>query len=271
MTAVVKAGPAACRHHGAMLAVHEWLCFVDSDVLVHEDAFSKSVSILSQTGDDGLVGSYDDRPEDPSLVSRFRNLLHHYHHQRNAGTIGVFWGAFGIVRKSAYFDAGGFDPSYTQASVEDIELGYRLFQKGYRIVLRPEVQVTHLKKWSLWGMFSTDVFLRAKPWTLLLQRLGNQHFGSLNTAAKERVSAILVALGLLGLSGFLIGMLPLFPYVYILSAYLIHQRRFYAFMSGHFRFIELPFILILHHLYYVSAMLGWLLARKEVFIRRTLS
>lgn len=268
---VEKAGPAACRDHGARLAVKDWLCFVDSDVLVHKDAFDRSLSILSQSGDDGLVGSYDDKPEDPTLVSRFRNLLHHYHHQRNPGKTGVFWGAFGIVRRSAYFDAGGFDPSYSQASVEDIDLGYRLFHKGYRIVLRPEVQVTHLKKWSLWGMIRTDVFLRAKPWALLQHSPGNRHFGSLNTSAMERFSAILAASGLLWLMGVLAGILPFWPYGIILLAYLILQLRFYRFMTTRHRISELPVILILHHIYYVSAIIGWLLALNEMFFKRILS
>jgi cellulose synthase/poly-beta-1,6-N-acetylglucosamine synthase-like glycosyltransferase len=266
-----KSGPAACRDHGARLATNEWLCFVDSDVLVHHDAFAKSISILSQYGDDGLVGSYDESPEDPGVISRFRNLLHHYHHQRNEGATGVFWGAFGIVRKSAYLDAGGFDPSYRQASVEDIELGYRLFQKGYRIVLRPEVQVKHLKKWTLWGMVRTDVLLRARPWTLLLHRYRNRHFGSLNTAGKERASAILAASGALLLAGLSTGVLPFMPYGITLTAYIILQWHLYAFLVPRFSVLQLPTLFLLHQLYYLSAMAGWLMARTDILSERTQS
>jgi GT2 family glycosyltransferase len=264
---VEKSGPAACRDYGARHAAHDWLCFVDSDVLVHEDAIVKSISILTRTGDAGLIGSYDDKPEDPGIVSRFRNLLHHYHHQRNAGMAGVFWGAFGIVRKSAYLDAGGFDPSYRDASVEDIDLGYRLAEKGYRVVLRPEVQVTHLKRWTLPGMIRTDILLRAKPWTLLLHRYRNRHMGNLNTSMRERLSAAVALTALLSLFLALAGLLPLSVTGLILFVFIILQWGFYAFITRKIRNVEWPFAFLLHQVYFLSAVSGWLLARFEVTMK----
>ena len=262
--ALEKSGPAACRDHGARHASHDWICFVDSDVLVHRDAFTRATGILGENGDDGLVGSYDDKPEAPGTVSRFRNLLHHYHHHRNAGMTGVFWGAFGIVRKSAYLDAGGFDPSFREASVEDIELGYRLAEEGYRIVLRPEVQVTHLKRWTISGMVRTDILLRAKPWTLLLHRYRNRHLGSLNTSMKEGLSAALSASLTFFLLLSILGLLPLYVPCIILFAFLAVQRDFYRFISDKVRSFEWPTVFLVHQLYYFSALSGWLLARIDI-------
>lgn len=259
-----KAGPAACRDFGARQAMHEWLCFVDSDVLVHRDAFTRSTAILEESGDDGLVGSYDDDPEDQGTVSRFRNLLHHYHHQRNAGTTGVFWGAFGIVRRAAYLDVGGFDPDYTDASVEDIELGYRLAEKGYRIALRPEVQVTHLKRWTLDGMVRTDVMLRAKPWTILLHRHRNRFSGTLNTAARERFSATLSVSGLSSLLFSMTGILPAYTTAACFFVFILVQWEFYAFISKRAKPVFLPAFFLLHQVYFLSAVCGWLLARYEI-------
>lgn len=261
---VEKSGPAACRDHGARHATHDWLCFVDSDVLVHPGAFTKAVSILQASGDDGLVGSYDDKPENPSLVSRFRNLKHHFHHQKHAGETGVFWGAFSIVRKSAYLDVGGFDRSYRDASVEDIELGYRLADKGYRIVLRPEVQVKHLKQWTLMGMVRTDVYLRAKPWALLLHRLNRTHKVRLNLAIREKISAALCLSGMISL---LLSAFWSFPPIVTILAFLIFiiiQRGFYSFMSDVFSIADMPRIFLLHQVYFLSALGGWLLARLEI-------
>lgn len=265
---VEKSGPAACRDYGARHAAQDWLCFVDSDVLVHEDAIVKSISILTRTGDAGLIGSYDDKPEDPGIVSRFRNLLHHYHHQRNAGMAGVFWGAFGIVRKSAYHDAGGFDPSYRDASVEDIDLGYRLAEKGHRVVLRPEVQVTHLKRWTLSGMVRTDVLLRAKPWTLLLHRYRNLHHGGLNASSRERLSAVVSISALLSLFLSLAGFLPLYVPGIILASFMILQRDFYSFIMNRVSAAEWLTVILLHQVYFLSAVSGWLLARFEIAVNK---
>jgi hypothetical protein len=49
-------------------------------------------------------------------------------------------------------------------SIEDVELGWRITDRGGRIVLDPELQVTHLKRWTLRSLVRTDVIDRAIPW-----------------------------------------------------------------------------------------------------------
>jgi glycosyltransferase involved in cell wall biosynthesis len=262
---ISKAGPAACRDFGARHADGDWLCFVDSDVLVHKDAFKRSISFLRMSGDDGLVGSYDDKPEADAIVSKFRNLLHHYHHSINSGAKGVFWGAFGFVRRSAYFASGGFDPVYSQPSVEDIELGYRLAENGYHIVLVPEVQVTHLKRWTFPAMVKVDVFLRAKLWTMLLHNYRYRYFGALNTSLRERASALITASGALLFSGSVLGWLPFYPFAVSCLLFITVQRRFYSFLTPRIGIVRMPMGLLLHQIYFMSAITGWLLGQAGIF------
>lgn len=254
------AGPAACRHFGAQQASHDWLCFVDADVIVPWDAIKRSAIHLQYSGDDGLIGSYDRQPEDSSTVSRFRNLLHHYHHQRNHGTSGVFWGAFGIVRRSAYFSVGGFDPAYRRASVEDIDLGYRLAEKGYVLRIRSDVQVCHLKKWTLRSMIRTDILLRAKPWSLLMHKYRRWKDRPLNTSATEQSSAVLACLTPLMLTGLLLSKWMLLPVIISLMFFYLVQIDFYRFARQHFSLFQMPLIVALHHIYFCSAVVGWMLA-----------
>jgi glycosyltransferase involved in cell wall biosynthesis len=255
-----SAGPASCRHFGACQAVHDWLCFLDSDVLVHAGTFEKALSRLTASGDDGLIGSYDDAPEDASTISKFRNLLHHYHHQRNHGRAGVFWGAFGIVRKSSYLSAGGFDPAYRKASVEDIELGYRLAAKGFVIRIQSEVQVCHLKRWTLKNMIHTDIWLRAMPWTVLMRRYNRWDDRPLNITLREQCSAILAVLFTLTLTAVF-----LIKWIWVLSlicliCFLFIQWDFYRFAVRHFPLSRIPLVGALHHIYFCSAAAGWMLA-----------
>src|SRR5208283_2660754 len=78
--------------------------------------------------------------------------------------------------------------------IGDVELGYRLAARGVRIVLDPELQVKHLKKWTLISLVRTDVIVRAIPWTLLW--LKHRRLPSdLNFAADQRAAAM-VALAL---------------------------------------------------------------------------
>jgi GT2 family glycosyltransferase len=254
------AGPAACRHFGATQASHDWLCFIDADVIVPWDALRRSAQHLEASGDDGLIGSYDRQPEAVSTVSRFRNLLHHYHHQRNHGTTGVFWGAFGILRRSAYFAVGGFDPAYRTASVEDIELGYRLAEKGYVVSIRSDVQVCHLKEWTLGNMIRTDILLRAKPWSLLMHKYHRWKDRPLNISSREQLSAILACLTPLMISGLLLTKWTLLPGILSLLIFYIIQIDFYRFAWQHFSPIRMPKIVALHHIYFCSAVMGWMLA-----------
>ncbi|HSE52291.1 MAG TPA: hypothetical protein VLB00_08875, partial [Gemmatimonadales bacterium] len=73
------------------------------------------------------------------------------------------------VRASAFTAAGGFDEArYQRPQIEDIELGYRLRDRGFRAFICPEIQGAHLKRWRFWGALRTDLLDRALPWVLLL-------------------------------------------------------------------------------------------------------
>lgn len=196
-------GPGHARNRGARTATGEVLFFVDADVVVRPDtleavrrAFAEGPAL------DALVGSYDDAPGDSGFVSQYRNLLHHFVHQRGGGAISTFWGACGAVRREAFLSVGGFDESYREPSVEDVELGYRMAEAGYEIRLDPSLQVTHLKRWTAASVLRTDVFARAAPWTeLLLQRGAVENGPSLGVAARLSTAAVcaLPALGVAAL------------------------------------------------------------------------
>jgi glycosyltransferase involved in cell wall biosynthesis len=186
-------GPAAARNLGAAVASAETLLFLDADCEVHEDTLDRVVEALT---DDQLVavfGSYDDEPKAKGIVSRFRNLLHHFVHQTSRPEIETFWAGCGAVRKQAFLAVGGFDAErYQRPSIEDIDLGYRLTDAGGRIAVRPDVLVRHHKRWSFVAMVVTDVRDRGIPWTALLLRRGSTS-RDLNLSARGRLGVLLAA------------------------------------------------------------------------------
>ena len=183
-------GPAAARNKGARMASGDVLVFVDSDVAVHPDAFTRIRAALERDpGLVGVIGSYDDAPDARGTVSRFRNLLHHHVHQQSAGPVGSFWSGLGAIRRDAFVAAGGFDShSFTVSSMEDVELGMRLAAEGARIELEPTVLGTHLKGWTLLSMVRTDVTRRGAPWVAVLLRR-RQVPGELNLSRRHRLAA----------------------------------------------------------------------------------
>ena len=203
-------GPAHARNRGAEVATGEVLVFIDADVAVHADTLARMEALLAGEPDVAAVfGCYDDRPPARNPASLYKNLLHHYVHQHGAREAGTFWSGCGAIRRAVFRAASGFDEGYTRPSIEDIELGVRLRQAGLRIRLCPEIQATHLKRWTLASLWRTDIFGRAVPWTRLILRQGRLST-DLNLDWRSRLSALaawallvcallVLAFGLLGL------------------------------------------------------------------------
>jgi glycosyl transferase family 2 len=189
------AGPAEARNVGASRATGDIVVFVDADVVVHGNVFTRIRERFEGTSLIAVFGSYDDSPSGPGNVSAFRNLLHHHVHQTSAGTATTFWAGLGAVRREAFLAAGGFDPlRFPSASIEDIDLGMRLAGQGAQIELDPSLLGTHLKRWRLTQMVRSDLLDRGVPWTLLLLRTGRQS-SVLNLGWRHRVSAVLALVG----------------------------------------------------------------------------
>jgi GT2 family glycosyltransferase len=182
-------GPAVARNEGAARATGDVLVFVDSDVAVHRDAFTR---IRRRLADDpglvGVVGSYDDDPAATGTVSVFRNLLHHHVHQGAAGRVASFWSGLGAIRRDAFLAAGGFDTGFTVASMEDVELGMRLAAAGAPVEFDPQLLGKHLKGWTLGSMLHTDLMLRGVPWVSMLLRR-RELPTDLNLSWRHRIAA----------------------------------------------------------------------------------
>ena len=183
----VGATPAEARNTGALLTSADVLVFLDADVLVALDVFTRiRAAFASDPSLTGLFGSYDDAPTDATTVSRFRNLLTHHVHQSGAGPATTFWSGLGAIRRRRFMAVDGFDPR--RRYLEDIELGMRLAEAGDRVRLDPGLLCKHLKVWTLPGMVRTDLLRRGAPWTgLLFERRCSST--ALNLAWRHRVSA----------------------------------------------------------------------------------
>jgi GT2 family glycosyltransferase len=191
-----QGGPARARNRGVQTSSRAVLLFLDADVEAPGDLVARVADLFTEDRElAAVIGSYDDAPGDPGLLSQYRNLLHHFVHQNGRERASTFWAGCGAVRRAAFQEVGGFDESYADPSIEDIELGARLIRAGHGIRLVKDLQVKHLKRWRLDDMLATDLWRRAVPWTELMLRHGRM-VNDLNVKTTDRLSVVL-AFGLL--------------------------------------------------------------------------
>lgn len=189
-----RRGPGFARNLGSKEAAGDVLFFLDSDVCVTRDTVGRiSRTFEADPALDALMGSYDRMPACWNFLSQYRNLMHAYVHQTGEAHASTFWSGCGAIQREVFLQHGGFDKSYSRPSIEDIELGYRLVLNGHKILLDRELQVTHLKQWSLWSIIKTDIVDRGIPWTELIL---SRHFmpNDLNLRFSQRVSVAVVFL-----------------------------------------------------------------------------
>lgn len=260
-------GPAYARNRGFESARGECVVFVDADVRVHGDTLRLFAETFRDRPDVGAVfGSYDDRPSAPGLVSQFRNLMHHHFHQENAGEAETFWAGCGAVRSEVFRRAGMYDEwHYAEPQIEDIELGRRIRRLGHRILLRPDIQGTHLKRWTLGGMLKTDLLKRGVPWTrLLIQEGSGGATRALNLRASQKVATVAVAGGLAAAAAApVVGdVWPLWISAAALAVMVVANVRFCTRLARVHGLLFSLACLPLHCLYYatnsISAATGWL-------------
>lgn len=191
-------GPPAARNRGAEVAQAPVIVFVDADICVHGDALRRIRDVLAGAEDISAVfGAYDLTPAAPAMISQYRNLLHSYVHRRDAGEAATFWTGLGAIRRRVFEECRGFDE---RERLDDVELGYRVSALGHRIVLNPDIQGTHLKRWTLSSVITTDVLDRGVPWVrLLLQRRRPPGWATLNVRGLEQLLTAVTGLAIVAM------------------------------------------------------------------------
>ncbi len=259
-----NSGPAAARNRGASRARGDILFFVDADVVVAPHAIERVRRFFAEhPGEAAVFGSYDARPASGRMVSRYRNLLHHFVHQHGRVEASTFWAACGAIRRSVFQEVGGFDADrFPRPSIEDIELGYRLRAARYSIRLDRELQGTHLKQWTLGSVILTDITRRALPWSRLILESGRAPV-DLNLSTAQRVSAALVGVAVASVPLAVVRLEWLAVPIAAVLGVIVLNRTLYDFFrrQGGIRFAALG--VALHFLYYFCSGLTYVYAALE--------
>lgn len=140
-------GPAAARNHGVTAAAGEVLVFLDDDVVPTPGLIRRHLAV--HAGDPAAVTigpmlAPPGRRLAPWLVWEAATLQKQYDAMqagRFAPTPRQFYTANASVRRAHVLAAGGFNETFTRA--EDVELAFRLADRGLRFYFLPDAAVLH--------------------------------------------------------------------------------------------------------------------------------
>lgn len=253
-------GAAAARNRAARKARGKYLFFTDSDVVIGSDTLDNVISFLdSEPSIHAVIGSYTAETPIRNFSSRFKNYLHHVTHQQAEEKAITFWTACGCVRREVFLSAGGFNESYDTASVEDIAFGYKLTKQGYRIQLLKDLQVAHLKHYTLKSLIVSDIFYRAIPWTRLMLR--ERTFRSdLNTSVSSAFGLLATYLLLPSFLAILFSSVFIILSIILLMIFLWANYRLFSIIFRTAGFYFLLRFIIMSYLYYFYSGIGLILA-----------
>jgi glycosyltransferase involved in cell wall biosynthesis len=267
-----RTGAANARNVGARAAVGELILFVDADVVVRVDTIEHLRRIFAENPEYSAVfGSYDTSPSEPGFFSQYRNLMHHFFHQIGCPDAETFWSGLGAVKREAFLHAGGFNANkYKTPSVEDIELGYRLREKGYCLLLVPELQAKHLKKWTFQSIIKTDFWYRAVPWVEIMFYYPNARH-DLNVKTSQKISALLAGIFLLSIGLVFFKWWALFVGLFSLLLLFAINKEFYTFFLRQKGFWFTLFVFPMNLLYFGYSSLAFVYSWLDVKIYRRIN
>jgi glycosyltransferase involved in cell wall biosynthesis len=147
-------GVANARNVGA--ARGDVLFFTDGDVVLFPETLAAVARRLADPTLDGVVGVQSEAPAFANFASDYKNLWLRYTYLRQESDLAVLYSSVLAVRAAAFRRVDGFDPRYRRPNIEDSDLGKRLAERGARLRVAPEVEILHIKRYTLRSLLVTD-------------------------------------------------------------------------------------------------------------------
>ena len=144
-------GPAAARNMGIKIAKCRYLLILNDDAILERDALSLHAEILERYKGEkiSVLGKFVFLPEyvkSPfGYILENTRLLFHYSSMKAGHKYDfLYFCTCNIsIEKQAIIDIGMFDEEFIGPASEDLEIGYRLEQKGYKVLYEPRIIAWH--------------------------------------------------------------------------------------------------------------------------------
>lgn len=138
-------GPAAARNWGIKEAKGDILVFIDSDVAFRDkNALSKLAEVFKKrTEIDGAIMIKDKVPLNRGITPLYWAYYKYYLWNQPGEYQTSFTTERSAVKKYVFDKVGLFNEKYRKADVEDFELGYKMNEAGFKMLIVRDIKVLH--------------------------------------------------------------------------------------------------------------------------------
>lgn len=264
------------RNFGAKNALGDIFVFLDSDIVVDKNTIQNIVETLATDETDAVVGVYSAQHRNENIVSQYKNLWIRFSYLKSPPAIDWLFGAVSGIKREAFEKIGGFNVELlAHKGHDDIELGKRFAQANLNIALNVDVEVEHLKHYTL-RSFIKNEFHRSSGFAELATKLGETthslKHGFVNVYPVFIISTIFTVV-LIGI--FLLSMFGKISYWFLAGGfglYLIANIRFLNYLEqarGLFAMIVMIPILFLDHVVcFVGSVIGVIKSFVKIHTKR---
>ena len=155
-------GAAVARNAGAASSNGRVLFFIDADCLIQADALACANKAVAENADAVIGGTYTQQPFDDDFYSIFQSLFIHYFETKKREPDYIATHAM-IINADLFRSSGGFREGFFPI-IEDVEFCHRLRRSGRRLLMKPEILVTHVFNFTLMRSLG-NAFRKSMYWT----------------------------------------------------------------------------------------------------------
>jgi len=146
-------GLACVRNTAMKKASGDILAYFDADTVPERTTLEQMLGEYTDANVAG-VGGQEIFSESSNLYDLWRNLFwRQTHGDSRVETAWMLMGLCSSYRKDVLLETGGFSEEY-RTNGEDVDLGLRLTQAGYRLIYHPDIGVIHRRKDNLKSLIS---------------------------------------------------------------------------------------------------------------------
>lgn len=178
-----RQGAARARNVGALHSGGRVLFFIDADCLVQSDTLARIERAAFAAGPGAVIGgTYTAAPGDMDFFSRFQSIFIRYFENKRSADPDYIASHAMAMHAETFKKSNGFPEEFLPI-IEDVCFSHRLRELGYRLMMDPEIEVTHIFNFSLQRSLR-NAFRKSFYWTIY--SLGNRDlFADSGTASRE--------------------------------------------------------------------------------------